>query len=113
MGCRDHGGGDGISAYWSLTAAALLVFLRGVPWHELVPGLEWQQADWKPEEITTVDLRVEPLGNGTRVTLEHRGWGGLIGALCGPLVLAGPRMRRSTSRQGMILAIRFPRREYI
>lgn len=31
----------GVSAYWSLTAAALLVFLRGVPGYQLVPGLEY------------------------------------------------------------------------
>jgi len=31
----------GISAYWSLTAGALLVLLRGVPGYRLVPGLEY------------------------------------------------------------------------
>ncbi len=31
----------GISAYWSLTVAAVLVFLRGVPEYQLVPGLEY------------------------------------------------------------------------
>jgi len=31
----------GISAYWSLTMVAVLVFLRGVPGYQLVPGLEY------------------------------------------------------------------------
>jgi hypothetical protein len=31
----------GVSAYWSLTAAALLVFLRGVPGYQLIPGPEY------------------------------------------------------------------------
>jgi len=31
----------GISAYWALTAAALLVFLRGVPGYQLAPGVEY------------------------------------------------------------------------
>jgi hypothetical protein len=31
----------GISAYWSVTMASVLVFLRGVPGYHLVPGLEY------------------------------------------------------------------------
>lgn len=31
----------GVSAYWALTAAALLLFLRGVPGYQLVPGPEY------------------------------------------------------------------------
>src|SRR5260370_19199336 len=41
--------------------------------------LQWHQADWKTEELTEVELRLEPADGGRRVTLEHRGWGGLIG----------------------------------
>ncbi|MBV9280582.1 MAG: SRPBCC domain-containing protein, partial [Chloroflexi bacterium] len=37
--------------------------------------LEWRPADWAPREITEIELRFEPLGTGTRLTLEHRGWG--------------------------------------
>src|SRR5262249_38824259 len=40
--------------------------------------LEWHQANWKAEEVTTVEVRFEPVEGGTRVTMEHRGWGGLI-----------------------------------
>src|SRR5215468_5449303 len=41
--------------------------------------LQWHQADWKTEEVTTIEVRFELVDGGTRVTLEHRGWGGLIG----------------------------------
>ena len=53
---------------------------RVITWKpgELVQ-LEWHQADWETEEVTTVEIRFEPINGGTRVTLEHRGWGGLIG----------------------------------
>ena len=48
--------------------------------------LQWQQADWKPEEVTEVEVRLELVDGGTRVTLSHHGWGGLIGE---PSELAG------------------------
>lgn len=48
--------------------------------------LQWRQADWEPEEITEVELRFEPADGGTRVAMEHRGWGRLIG---GPDEIAG------------------------
>jgi ubiquinone/menaquinone biosynthesis C-methylase UbiE len=41
--------------------------------------VRWRQADWQPEEVTEVELRLEPVNGGTRVVLEHRGWGALIG----------------------------------
>ena len=41
--------------------------------------LQWHQADWETEEVTNVEMRFEPINGGTRVTVEHRGWGGLIG----------------------------------
>lgn len=53
---------------------------RVVSWE---PGervlLRWRQATWNPEEITDVALRFEQVEGGTWVTLEQRGWGGLIG----------------------------------
>src|SRR5579859_139510 len=42
--------------------------------------LRWRQADWASEEVTGVEVHFEPGAVNTRVTLEHRGWGGLIGA---------------------------------
>jgi uncharacterized protein YndB with AHSA1/START domain len=36
--------------------------------------LEWRLRNFKPGEVTEVEVRFEPSGEGTRVTLEHRGW---------------------------------------
>jgi SAM-dependent methyltransferase len=60
---------------------------RVVAWKpgELI-RLEWHPTDWRPEEVTNVEVRFEEVEVGTRVTLEHNGWGGLIG---GPGELAG------------------------
>jgi SAM-dependent methyltransferase len=41
--------------------------------------LQWHPADWQTEEVTEVEMRFEPIAGGTRVTVEHRDWGGLIG----------------------------------
>ena len=41
--------------------------------------LRWRPADWDKGEMTEVELRLEPDGGGTRVALEQRGWGRLIG----------------------------------
>jgi SAM-dependent methyltransferase len=53
---------------------------RVVAWE---PGrratLEWRAASWQPDVVTEVELRVEPAGEGSRATLEHRGWGALLG----------------------------------
>ncbi len=52
---------------------------RVVSWR---PGkqilIEWRQGDWKPDEVTKVEIRFEPVKDGTRVTLEHHDWGGLL-----------------------------------
>jgi uncharacterized protein YndB with AHSA1/START domain len=34
----------------------------------------WRQASFSPGQITTVELRFEPVGSETRVTVEHNGW---------------------------------------
>jgi uncharacterized protein YndB with AHSA1/START domain len=34
----------------------------------------WRQATFTPSQITHVEVRFEPIGEGTRVTVEHRGW---------------------------------------
>jgi SAM-dependent methyltransferase len=53
---------------------------RVISW---LPGelirLQWRQASWHTEELTDVEMRLEPIDDGTRVTISHRGWGGLIG----------------------------------
>jgi uncharacterized protein YndB with AHSA1/START domain len=35
----------------------------------------WRQEDWQAAESTDVDVRFEPTKHGTRVTVEHTGWG--------------------------------------
>lgn len=37
-------------------------------------GFTWRQATFGPEQTTHVEVRFEPIGDGTRVTVEHRGW---------------------------------------
>jgi uncharacterized protein YndB with AHSA1/START domain len=34
----------------------------------------WRQATFTPEQLTTVTIRFEPVGEETRITVEHRGW---------------------------------------
>jgi SAM-dependent methyltransferase len=53
---------------------------RVVAWE---PGariaLAWHPADWLPDETTRVELRFDPVAGGTRVRIELRDWGRLIG----------------------------------
>jgi uncharacterized protein YndB with AHSA1/START domain len=42
------------------------------PPHRLVVG--WRQATFAPGQDTEVEVRFEPVGDETRVTVEHRGW---------------------------------------
>jgi uncharacterized protein YndB with AHSA1/START domain len=37
-------------------------------------ALSWRQASFAPGEATEVEIRFEPVGDETRVTVEHRGW---------------------------------------
>lgn len=41
--------------------------------------LQWHPASWEPAAVTEVEVRLEPVEAGTRITMEHRGWGRLIG----------------------------------
>lgn len=57
-----------------------LVVGRVVSWEPPARvGLEWHPAEWESDEVTHVELRLERVAAGTRVTLEHRGWGRQIG----------------------------------
>jgi SAM-dependent methyltransferase len=49
-------------------------------------ALRWRPADWAPDEASEIELRVEARESGTRVAVEHRAWGRLIGE---PAELAG------------------------
>ena len=42
------------------------------PGQRLVFG--WRQASFAPDMDTEVEVRFEPMGDETRVTVEHRGW---------------------------------------
>jgi hypothetical protein len=42
------------------------------PGERLVVG--WRQATFAPDHATEVEVRFEPVGDETRVTVEHRGW---------------------------------------
>jgi uncharacterized protein YndB with AHSA1/START domain len=42
------------------------------PPHRLVFG--WRQATFAPDQDTEVEVSFEPVGDETRVTVEHRGW---------------------------------------
>jgi uncharacterized protein YndB with AHSA1/START domain len=37
-------------------------------------ALTWRQATFGPDQSTELDVRFEPVGSETRVTIEHRGW---------------------------------------
>ncbi|HUI08928.1 MAG TPA: methyltransferase domain-containing protein [Bacteroidota bacterium] len=39
----------------------------------------WHQAPWQPDEVTELEIRFESTPGGTRIGLEHRGWGRLFG----------------------------------
>ncbi|MBU4434585.1 MAG: SRPBCC domain-containing protein, partial [Alphaproteobacteria bacterium] len=43
-----------------------------LPGEKLVVG--WRQATFTPEMDTEVEVRFEAVEDGTRVTVEHRGW---------------------------------------
>ena len=47
--------------------------------------VEWHQADWKPDETTRVEVRFEPIKDGTRITVEHHEWGRLLNDQAGEL----------------------------
>lgn len=42
-------------------------------------SLRWRPADWDGDEMTEVELRFEPAEGGTRVVMEHGGWGRAVG----------------------------------
>lgn len=38
---------------------------------------EWRARNFEPDQSTEVEVRFEPDADGTRITLEHRGWDSL------------------------------------
>ena len=49
--------------------------VRWEPPSELV--FSWRQQSFTAEQSTTVSVRFEPVGDETRVTVEHTGWDGI------------------------------------
>jgi SAM-dependent methyltransferase len=41
--------------------------------------LEWHGADWYPAEVTTIELRFEPIEGGTCITLDNQEWSRVLG----------------------------------
>ncbi|MET0372928.1 MAG: SRPBCC domain-containing protein [Rhizorhabdus sp.] len=39
--------------------------------------MSWRQATFRPEQSTELAVRFEPVGDQTRITVEHRGWDGI------------------------------------
>ena len=39
--------------------------------------LTWRGVNFKPHEVTRVEVRFEPSGEGTMVTVRHSGWSAL------------------------------------
>lgn len=37
-------------------------------------AFSWRQASFAPDQVTQVEIRFEPVGDETRITVEHRGW---------------------------------------
>jgi SAM-dependent methyltransferase len=47
------------------------------PPHDI--ALEWRPATWEQDETTTLALAFEPAESGTKITVEQRDWGRLLG----------------------------------
>jgi SAM-dependent methyltransferase len=74
LGMRFQAGADGCVMEGAVEVGRVV---RWQPPEEIV--LEWHAADWQPAEVTSLALRFAPSGDGTRVTLENREWGNLLG----------------------------------
>jgi len=65
--------------------------------------LEWRPADWAAGGPTEIELCFAPVEGGTRVTLDHRGWGRALGGDAGELAgwfageVAAPLLRAATT----------------
>ena len=91
VGMRLEPGKDGRILEGKVEVGRVLSWLPG---KEVL--FEWRQANWKPDEVTKMGLRFEPVPDGTRVTIEHDQWGSLLGDRGGELAgwfateVAGP-----------------------
>ncbi len=74
LGMKFQAGGDGRIMEGDVQVGRVV---RWQPPDEI--ALEWHAANWDPADLTSVELRFEPIESGTRVILENRGWGSLLG----------------------------------
>lgn len=49
---------------------------RWEPPEEII--LQWHAADWQPAQVTSLEFRFEPVGEGTRITVANPGWGKVL-----------------------------------
>ncbi len=42
-------------------------------------SIEWHGADWEPAKVSSMELRIEPIEGGTRVSVENPAWGSVLG----------------------------------
>ncbi|HEX6201381.1 MAG TPA: methyltransferase domain-containing protein [Thermoanaerobaculia bacterium] len=42
-------------------------------------ALDWRAAPWQTDEVSRLEIRCEAIEGGTRITVEHRLWGGAVG----------------------------------
>ncbi len=69
-----HVGGRFIEVYNEATGEGFEIgrILVWEPGRRLV--YTWRQSNWEPDELTRVEVRFDPIANGTRVTVVHSGW---------------------------------------
>jgi hypothetical protein len=77
--------GDGVIAFEGGPGGRVLTTLANGQVFEIgkittwLPGeklaFSWRQASFTSEQSTHVEVSFEPVGDETRVTVEHRGWG--------------------------------------
>ena len=69
----------------------------------------WRQASFAPDQVTTVEVRFEPVGVETRVTVEHRGWDTVPQEHVAAARLPGRRFPAAPRRMVAAAAPRLPR----
>jgi SAM-dependent methyltransferase len=74
VGMKFQAGGDGRIMEGDVQVGRVV---RWQPPDEI--ALEWHAASWDPADLTSLELRFEPIESGTRVILENRGWGSQLG----------------------------------
>ena len=74
----EPGQGGRLVEVYDEAAGDLLEIGRILVWR---PGerlvFEWRQPEFTPDQVTEVDIAFAAIQGGTRLTLEHRGWGTL------------------------------------